>query len=173
MGKICKCKTIYLLNATMKTFQYSWKRSSLVKYVYPVDWREMIKIAAFIWRQSYVSYQWVISDSSVFHKYYMRLFTYSVRDIHTPIYFFQWFSVILRCNKRETCVICLLIVSGKSSTNAIAATFSQTITDIPRTFRALSALGLRKLRKKYVKQRNTAQTFTRSQVLSCSKPGIA
>ena len=50
-------------------------------------------------------------------------------EIHTPICFFQqWFSVILRCNKRETCVICLLIVSGKSSTNAIGATFSQTIT---------------------------------------------
>ena len=27
--------------------------------------------------------------------------------------------------------------------------------------------------QKYVKQRNTAQTFTRSRVLSCSKPGIA
>ena len=94
MGKICKCKTIDLLNATMKTFQYSWKRSSLIKYVYPVDWREMIKIAAFIWRQSYVSYQWVISDSSVFHKYYMRLFTYSVRDTYANIYFFsdfQWY----------------------------------------------------------------------------------
>ena len=92
----------------------------------------------FICRQSYVSYQWVISDSSVFHKYYKRLFTYSVRDTYANI-FFQWFSVILRCNKRETCVICLLIVSGKSSTNTMAATFSQTITDIPRTFRALSA----------------------------------
>ena len=68
----------------------------------------------------------------------MRLFTYSVRDTYANIFFFQWFSVILRCNKRETCVICQLIVSGKSSTNAIAATFSQTITDIPRTFRALS-----------------------------------
>ena len=76
----------------MKTFQYSWKRSSLIKYVYLVDWREMIKIAAFIWRQSYVSYQWVISDSSVFHKYYMRLFTYSVRDTYANIFFSVIFS---------------------------------------------------------------------------------
>ena len=59
-----------------------------------LDWREMIKIAAFIWRQSYVSYQWVISDSSVFHKYCMRLFTYSVRDTYANIFFFsdfQWY----------------------------------------------------------------------------------
>ena len=57
-----------------------------------LDWREMIKIAAFIWRQSYVSYQWVISDSSVFHKYYMRLFTYSVRDTYANIFFSVIFS---------------------------------------------------------------------------------
>ena len=52
--------------------------------------------------------------------------------------FVQWFSVIRRCYKRETCVIYLLIVNGKSSINAIAATFSWTITHIPRIFRALS-----------------------------------
>ena len=59
-----------------------------------LDWREMIKIAVFIWRQSCVSYQRVISDSSVFHKYYMRLFTYSVKDIYANIFFFsdfQWY----------------------------------------------------------------------------------
>ena len=59
-----------------------------------LDWREMIKIAVFIWRQSCVSYQRVISDSSVFHKYYMRLFTYSVRDTYANIFFFsdfQWY----------------------------------------------------------------------------------
>ena len=79
----------------MKTFQYSWKRSSLIKYVYPVGnfgWRETIEIAAFLLRQSYVSYQWVISDSSVFHKCYMRLFTYSVRDTYANIFFSVIFS---------------------------------------------------------------------------------
>ena len=131
-----------------------------------------------VWSSMYTTFYMtpIVRELSVIHQYFISITCACLRillEIHTPIYFFQWFSVILRCNKRETCVICLLIVSGKSSTNAIAATFSQTITDIPRTFRALSAKGLRKLCKKYVKQRNTAQTFTRSRVLSCSKPGIA
>ena len=51
-----------------------------------------------------------------------------------PVKLFQWFSVICRCYKRETCVICLLIVSGNSSMNMITATFSQTNTDIPHIF---------------------------------------
>ena len=50
---------------------------------------------------------------------------------------------------------------------------SRTITDIPRIFRALSTWELRKLRKKYTKQRKTASTLTQSWVLSCSIPEIA
>ena len=46
-------------------------------------------------------------------------------EIYTPIKQFQWFSVTRRCYKRETCVLCLLIVSGKSSMNARTTTFSQ------------------------------------------------
>ena len=63
-----------------------------------LDWWEIIKIAAFIWRQSYVS----ISELSVIHQYFISITCACLRtllEIHTPIYIFfsdfQWyFSVI-------------------------------------------------------------------------------
>jgi hypothetical protein len=67
----------------------------------------------------------------------------------------EFLSVIRMCYKREIFVICQLIVSGKSSMNAIVATFLRTITDIPSIFRALSTKELRKLPLNHVKQRNT------------------
>ena len=45
-------------------------------------------------RELSVGYQRVISDSSVFYKYYMHLFTYSVRDTYANKFFFfdfQWY----------------------------------------------------------------------------------
>jgi hypothetical protein len=70
-----------------------------------------------------------------------RKITHNLRTITNELYIvrtIKYMSVVYRCYKRETCIICLLIVSGKSSMNAILATFLQFIADIPCIFHALS-----------------------------------
>ena len=123
----------------------------------------------FIWRQLYVCYQWVISDSSVFHKYYMRLFMYSVRNTYTNIYFFSDFQWNLGVTSaKHASYVCWSLVESRRqhySGNVFADNHWYS-THIPRIVRVRTTQTTQEIRK-------TGQTFTRSRVLSCSKPGIA
>ena len=73
------------------------------------------------------------------------------RHAYIRQYIFQWFAVICRCYKRETGVICLLIVSGKSSMNTIAVNIFANdhwySTHISRIIRVRTTQTTQKIRK--------------------------
>ena len=105
-----------------------------------------------------------ISHKSLTNHALQRIGTHT----YTPI-FFQWFSVIRRCYKRETWVICLLIVSWKSSMNAIAATFHKP----SLIFHACFAHYPRKNYANYAKKlRKTAQYCVNSYAKPSSGLGV-
>ena len=67
------------------------------------------------------NHRWIAKELQIHHAQITnKPRTSAHRHAYIRQCFFQLFSVIRRCYKREKCVICLLIISGKSSMNVIA-----------------------------------------------------
>ena len=109
-----------------------------------------------VWSSMYTRFYMtpIVRELSVVHQYFISITCACLRillEIHTPIYFFLWFSVILRCNKRETCVICLLfhqwkVVDERYSGNVFTDDHWYS-THIPRIVRVRTTQTTQKIRK--------------------------